>query len=156
MTHAEKLQQLFEAALKDSSDLHKAPTRAFPTPLGVPQVPAIQAASAPEPAPAPVVEISALPVANAGLSDAVSAEPATLPDRQTPQETGSGRCRAMIALGVFLALAGGGFCWFVQSPQRVLAWQEAFREVRSVGDATSIVSKYQAAMDKAKTENSSR
>jgi len=30
MTHSEKLQQIFEAALRDSSDFNKPPTRAFP------------------------------------------------------------------------------------------------------------------------------
>ncbi len=146
MTHAEKLQQLFEAALKDPSDVHKLPTRAFPTPAGGSNPDACQPEPAAATAPAPVEEI---PVVNFDRVATASAGPGTRPDEQPRQEAGSNRSGVWLFLGLFLALAGCGFCWFVQSPQRVSAWQEAIRDVRSVGDATSIVSKYQAAMAKA-------
>lgn len=144
MTHAEKLQQLFEAALKDSSDLQKPPTRAFPTPLSETRVTASPAA----PAAAPAVEIPAGPVVNAGLSDTASAQPGSRLEEQHQQKTANHRLGAMITLGVFFALTGGGFCWFVQSPQRVAALQEAIRDVRSGGEIKSMVAKYDAALEK--------
>lgn len=146
MTHAEKLQQLFEAALKDPSDLRKSPTRSFPTTHDVLPLAVNQQARPPEPAPAPVVEAPPGPVVNAVLSDTASTDPGARPDGRQRQETGTLRNGMLLALGVLFALTGIGFCWFVQSPQRVEAWQEAIRDVRSVGDVTSIGAKYQAAL----------
>lgn len=150
MTHAEKLQQLFEAALKDSSDLYKPPTRAFPTTLGATKVAVSQPAPGPEPEPelAPVVEVHAGPVVDAGLSDTASAELAALLDEQQQRITGKHRREALISLGVLLALTGGGFAWFSQSPQRAVALKDAIHDVRSCGDVTSMAAKYQAALDK--------
>ena len=57
------------------------------------------------------------------------------------------------ALAVFLALTGGGFGWFVHSPDRVQAVRDAMTEIRSVGDIASMVAKYQKALDKIGTRS---
>ena len=140
MTHAEKLQQLFEAALKDSSDVYKRPTPAFPATLGATQVALNQPAAKPEPEPAltPVVEVHAGPVVNAGLSDTATAELGTLPDEQHQRTTGKHRREALITLGALIALTGSGFAWFVQSPQRVMASQN---DATAVGLETAMTAK---------------
>lgn len=164
MTHAEKLQLLFEAALKDSSEPLKPLTRSFPSTLSATtaaasppapepkpeRVPVVEVPVAPiveVPAP-PVVEVPAAPVVNAGLSDVASAELGKLLDEQHQRKTSKHRRELLITLSVLFALTGGGFGWFVQSPQRVAAFKEAIRDVRSVGDVKSMVAKYQAALDK--------
>ena len=53
-----------------------------------------------------------------------------------------------MTLGVLLALAGGGFAWFAQSPYRVQAIREAIRDIRSLGDIQGLAAKYRAALDK--------
>ena len=146
MTHTEKLQQIFAAALKDNSEFDKAPTRAFPTPSGAQPMVASQPAPAQEPA--PIVESPVEPAANAGLSAAASAELGTLLDEQHQRKASKLRRETLATLAVILTLTGGGAGWFVQSPQRLQAMKEAVHDIRSVGDVKSIVAKYQAALDK--------
>ncbi|MES2921516.1 MAG: hypothetical protein V4819_08220 [Verrucomicrobiota bacterium] len=157
MTHAEKLQQIFEAALKDSSDLNQPLKRAFPSSIGAAKVGVSQAVPEPAATPAPVIEAPAkpfvvpaapTPAANAGLSHSASAELGRLLEKQHNRKNRKRRRGTLVTLAVVLALTGGGSGWFVQSPQRVQAMKEAIRDVRSVGDGNSTVAKYQAALDK--------
>ncbi len=146
MTHTEKLQQIFAAALKDNSEFNKVPTRAFPTPGSAKPMVASQPAPAPEPE--PIVESPAEPAANAGLSAAASAELGVLLDEQHRRKASKLRRDTLATLAVILTLTGGGAGWFVQSPQRLQAMKEVVHDIRSVGDVKSIVSKYQAALER--------
>lgn len=146
MTHTQKLQQIYEAALKDNSEFTKPLTRAFPTSPSAQPVAVSQPAPAPEPE--PVIEVPAAPTADAGLSDAASAELGALLEEQHQRKTNKHRRETLMTLAVVLALTGGGAGWFVQSPQRLQAMKEAIHDIRSVGDVKSIVAKYQAALDK--------
>ena len=146
MTHTEKLQQIFAAALKDNSEFDKAPTRAFPTSPSAQPVAVSQPAPAAEPE--PVIEVPAAPAENAGLSAAASAELGTLLDEQHQRKASKHRRETLATLAVILTLTGGGVGWIVQSPQRLQAMKEAVHDIRSVGDVKSIVAKYQAALDK--------
>jgi len=152
MTHAEKLQQIFEAALKDSSDLNKPLTRSFPSALGVKPVvvsePVPESEATPEPVTAAPAKPFAAPVASAGLSESESAELGMLLDEQQQRKTRKRRREMLATLAVIVTLTGGGSGWFAQSPQRVQAMKEAIRDVRSVGDVKSMVAKYQRALDK--------
>ncbi len=151
MTDQEKLKQLFEAALKDTSDLNKAPTRAFVTPSVKPIPPT---SPPPEPvqeiAPAPVavVEIPVAPPVNAGLDDATATELGVLLDEQRARIKRRHIRQTLTTLAVCLALCGGGFGWFVQSPDRVQAFKDAIKDVRSVGDVKSLVANYRDALDR--------
>lgn len=143
MTHTEKLQQIFEAALKDNTEFTKLPTRAFPAaPSASPGV-VSQPAAEQEPE-----SIVAAPAANAGLSASASAELGALLDEQHQRKTRKHRREMLVTLAVVLALTGSGAGWFVQSPQRLQAMKEAVHDIRSVGDVKSMVAKYQAALDK--------
>lgn len=144
MTHAEKLQKIFEAALKDTSEFNQPLTRVFPSSLGAKPVTVRQ----PAPEPEPVMEVPASPVADAGQFDAASAEPGAVLEIQHQRQTRKRRREALMTLGVFTILTGIGFCWFVQSPRRVVALNEAVWNIRSGGDVGSIVTKYQATLDK--------
>lgn len=157
MTHTEKLQQIFNAALKDSSDFNKPFTRAFPTSLAAKPVAASQPTVEPAPSPEPVVEVpvalatpaaSAAPATSAGLSESESTELGKLLDAQEQRKTRKRRRDALMTLGVLTILTGNAFCWFVNSPQRVVAFKEAIHDIRSVGDVKSMVAKYQVALDK--------
>jgi len=146
MTDQEKLQRLFEAALKDTSELSKPPTRVFPASQAAAPMAVVQ--PQPEPVAPPVVETPAAPVVNAGLSAAESAELGRLLTEQQQRKTRKRRREALVTFGILLAVIGGGTGWFVQSPQRIQAFNEAMRDIRSVGDVTAMVGKYQAALDK--------
>lgn len=151
MTDKEKLQRLFDAALKDSSEVSKAPTRAFPTAVAEAAVPAPVSPVAMTvliPASPSVVVIPEADAAKVGLTAEASAELGALLDEQMARKKRKHRREALVTLGVFLAITGGGFGWFVQSPQRVQAFTDAMRDIRSVGDVASMVAKYQAALDK--------
>ncbi|RYD77850.1 MAG: hypothetical protein EOP84_15000, partial [Verrucomicrobiaceae bacterium] len=127
MTDQEKLQKLFQAALQDSSELSKSPTRAFPTSSSVPS-PASVAVSAPfthpipvapeAPAQAAVEEAQAVLPSNAGLDEKTSNELGILLDEQRTRLARKRRRDTLVVLGVMFALCGSGFGWFVQDPAR--------------------------------------
>lgn len=150
MTHTEKLQQIFEAALKDNSEFNKPLTRTFPATLGAKPVAVSQPAPEPEPEcePESFQEVPPGPVANAGLSDPASAELAGLLEEQQHRKTRERLRRTLMTLGIFTILTGNAFCWFVNSPQRVVALSQAIQDIRSVGDVGSTAAKYQVALDK--------
>jgi hypothetical protein len=163
MTDKQKLQSLFDAALKDPSlPSATAPTRAFPTPVfeavAVPAavMPAapVQVAQQPMavmpevPVAAPAVETASAPTMAALLDDAASAELAALLDEQHRRLKRKRRVEALVTAIVLFGSTGGGAAWFVQSPERVTAFKEAMRDIRSVGDVKSLVAKYQDALDR--------
>lgn len=156
MTDQEKLQKLFQAALQDSSEMSKVPTRAFPTSASFPapaSVPVAMPFTQPVPvaAPEPVdiaQEAAVVLPSQAGLDDKTSTELGTLLDEQKTRLARKRRRDTLIALGVILGLSGGGFGWFVQDPQRVQAFKDAIRDVRSIGDVRSMVAKYRESLDR--------
>jgi hypothetical protein len=151
-TDKEKLQKLFQAALLDPSGEKVTLQRAFPQ-----SAPAATAPVAPVPvvqtAPEPVAQATAFvqPMANAGLDAVAAEELRILLDEQNLRMKRKRRRETIGALAVFLAVTGGGFGWFVQSPERVQAFKSAITEIRSVGDIGAIVAKYQKALDKIAT-----
>jgi hypothetical protein len=153
MTDKEKLQKLFDAALKDPSlPVGGVPKRAFPeTPSHqprTPEAPPVQAASTPAPeASAPEQPVDATPKTGV-LDDAASTELGALLDEQIAKQRRKRKREALVTAIVLLGLTGGGFAWFVQSPERIEAVTSAIREIRSVGDVKSLVAKYQAALDR--------
>jgi len=165
MTDKEKLQKLFDAALKSPSDPNGGPLkRAFPTPVleaaPIPAAPAPAAfadtvAASPRTggSPAGVNEPNgaigaSAPTMAAVLDDAASTELATLLDEQLRRKSRKRRMEALVAAVVLLGLTGGGSAWFVHSPVRVQALTEVMRDIRSVGDVKSMVAKYRAALDR--------
>ena len=150
MTHAEKLQQIFDAALKDCSEPVKPLARAFPATLGTAAVTVSQPAPEPECMPEPVEEVPTTAAVSAGLiiTPAESAELGRLLEEQQERESRKRRRDMWTSLAVVLVLIGGGSGWFVQSPQRVQALNEAVQDVRSLGDVSSLAARYQAALDK--------
>lgn len=158
MTDQEKLQRLFDAALRDSSPVEKAPTRAVPSPSVSPQaepetreIPA--AASAPaKAASAPVSGDRALLSAEEvpTLDKAAAEELGILLDAQIKRQK-SKRRRESLVMAVFLiGLTGGSSAWFVHSPERVKALFAVIAEIRSVGDIQAMVAKYEAALQRVK------
>ncbi len=148
MTDQEKLNQLFQAALKDTTEYDKPLARAFIQQVPVPAAMPIMACDFKEaslPTFPPVME---MPVANAGLDAAASAELGTLLDDQRARLGRKRRREMLVTLGVCLALTGGSCGWFVQSPDRIQAFNEVMRDLRSVGDVQGMVAKYKQALDR--------
>jgi hypothetical protein len=140
MTDPEKLQQLFQAALKAPPAEGKAAfARAFPT--------AAPLAAAPVSEAVPVLEPPAA-VANAGLDHAAAAELGALLDDQMARQKRKRRRELVVTFVVLLGLTGGGLGWFVQSPTRMQAFRESVADIRSIGDVAAMVAKYQVALDK--------
>lgn len=160
MTDKEKLQQLFQAALQDPSHGTKPLARAFPT-APVVTLPEVQPAPAPEPVQPPVMEAPAAanvaplvkPMPNAGLDQATAAELGALLDAQILRKRRQRRRELVMTLVVCLGLTGGGYGWFIQSPSRVQAWNEAMGDIRSLGDVKGLVAKYQKALDRIATRS---
>lgn len=59
----------------------------------------------------------------------------------------------LVTAAVLLGFAGGGYAWFIQSPERVQAFHEAMNDIRSVGDVTSLAAKYSKALEKIKVRS---
>ena len=156
MTDKEKLQKLFDAALKAPEPSREgSPQRAFPQ-SSTPPAPV----AAVMPQHAPVAVEAVLPDSKAVksvvesspgapvLDDAASTELGTLLDEQIARQRSKRRRDSLVAALVLFGMTGGGFGWFLQSPDRVEAVRSAMREIRSVGDVKAIVAKYQAALDR--------
>lgn len=166
MTDKEKLQKLFDAALRAPAEpivtkpALPAATRAtvpaaakpvpVAAPLPTPAVAPVQSAAVPNAAAKPA---PAAPPVNAGLDEETSAELAALLDARHQRTRRKNRIGSLVTTVVFLGLAGGGYGWFVQSPQRVQAFQDAMQDIKSVGDVTSIASKYNQSLAKIKVSS---
>ena len=155
MTDKEKLQRLFDAALKDPTELKAAPpARAVPvSPLEVAAPVAVFPAQAAAPAlevqePATVPQPTTQPTMAGVLDDAASTELAALLDEQFKRKRRKRRIEALVTAAVMLSVCGGSTIWFVQNPQRVQAFKDAIREIRSVGDVKSLVASYQKSLDR--------
>ncbi|MEO5917715.1 MAG: hypothetical protein ABIS50_26020 [Luteolibacter sp.] len=156
MTDKEKLQQLFQAALQDSSHGTKPLARAFPTAPAVVTPPVLQSPSPAPVQPAVVVEVPApraieplvQPMPNAGLDHETATELGALLDAQIKRKARRRRRELVMTLVVCFGLTGGGYGWFIQSPSRVQAFSDAMKDIRSVGDIKGMVAKYQKALDR--------
>jgi len=159
MTDKERLQQLFQAALQDDFTCERPPTRAFPKSAAA-VLPVAEMKAAPVAAAEPLQpSLAEMPVTkpvvplvesvpNAGLDEATSAELGVLLDAQLKRVAGKRRRDTVVTLLVLLGLTGGGFGWFVHSPNRVEAFHTAIAEIRSIGDIKGLLAKYQVAFDK--------
>jgi hypothetical protein len=155
MTPKTDLQKLFEAALKDTSDLkgnrprltQAAPasprTAAAITPLFVKPV----APPRTEPETARETESGTdapAPDFDKQLADELGAQ---LDEKAASQRRQRKRA-ALVSLCVLAALTVGPAVWFVQSPERVEAFKKAIAEMRSATDVDSIVGSYQDSLDR--------
>jgi hypothetical protein len=150
------MRKLYDAALRAPAQPETVkPEAADPTPTTGPAVslqyrvpgPALAVVVPAAPAGGPMPEAPAI---NAGLDEASSTELAALLDEQHRRIRRQRRRQSLIALGVLFGFAGGGYAWFIQSPQRVQAFREATHDIRSVGDVASVVSKFNKALEKIK------
>ncbi len=153
------MRKLFDAALRAPAQPEAVkPVAVDSTPTTAPAV--AHLTPVPDPARAvavpetpAVVPIPATPVSNAGLDEASSAELAALLDEQHRRIRRQHRRQLLVTLLVLFGFAGGGYAWFIQSPQRVQAFREAMSDIRSVGDVTSIVSKFNKSLEKIKVHS---
>lgn len=149
MTDQEKLQRLFDAALRDTSPIEKAPTRAVPQPVAP-----LQVEPMPEERPAPVaaapvtevVEPARQTITPVELDKEAAEELGALLDEQVARRKRKHRIESMVAALVLIGGTGGTAGWFVQSPERVQAFLSVVAEIRSVGDVKGMVAKYEAAL----------
>lgn len=156
MTDKQKLQQLFDAALKSPVEAPGVPPRRV---VPVPALDVVPAVAPVERAVIPAAPVSSLPVevepvtakapTMAGvLDDAASDELALLLDEQMQRKSRKRKIEALVTALVLLGTVGGASGWFVSSPTRVQAFKEAMRDIRSVGDVKGMVAKYQEHLDR--------
>ena len=138
MTDQEKLQRLFDAALRDSTPIEKAPTRVVPKASATPPVNAC-APAAPETASQPVAM-------EATFDKKAAEELGVLLDEQIRRKKRKHRVESLVAAVVLIGFTTVSAGWFVQSPERVQALLSAIAEIRSVGDIKAMVAKYDAAL----------
>jgi hypothetical protein len=156
MTDKQKLQSLFDAALKAPAEFSGSPQRVFPTPAieAMPEPAAVIAPvfappSAAGPAPAAPVAVAVAPMPAAPSLDAAAAEElGKLLDEQQLRKKRRRRIEALVTACIFFGSTASGTIWFVQDGARVQAFKEAMRDIRSVGDVKSLVAKYQDALDR--------
>ncbi len=151
MANQEKLRQLFDAALKDPSELKKIPTQAFPRQVSLECAAPAHVSNSPACA-SYTLPVQAAPVqahkGNLGLDQATSTEVGLLLDEQRLRLKHKRMRSSVIALASCLALTGGGVGWFVSSPQRIQALKLAVQEVRSAGNLTEMLATYQKSLDR--------
>ncbi len=150
MTDKEKLDRLFDAALKDTSDFNTPLTRSYPALATNPAPQAItrSALMLELPEMPPVIEISVAPPVNAGLDGAASKELGAMLDDQHQRLQRKRRRGMFVSMAACLALTGGIYGWFIQEPGRVQALRETIKDIRSVGDIKGMVANYSKALDK--------
>lgn len=176
MTDKQKLQQLFDAALKTPvANEGVAPKRAFPKPgLDFEPAPIPSPVTAPVtafqavPAPAPVqaapdpatakavfeaVEACAPEPAAPALDKEAAEELGALLDERIAKKARRRKLELVCTLVVFFGTTGGTAAWFVQSPARMQAMREVIRDFRQYGDIKSMVAKYQEYIDKIAARN---
>ncbi len=151
MSTEEKLQEIFQAALRseDTTTFTPAgPPKAFVpsfTPVGEPSA-AMPPDSTPSVESVPAPAADAAP--NAGLDEKSSAELRELVDEQQARIRRKDFKNRIVGLAASIALLGGSTAWFVSDTERVAALNGAVSDIRSFGDVKSILSKYQAALDR--------
>jgi hypothetical protein len=156
MTDKQKLQALFDAALKAPTEPSNSPQRVFPTPSldAMPEPAAVIAPvfappSAESSAPSAPVAVAVAPMPMAPALDAAAAEElGKLLDEQLIRKKRRRKIEALVTACIFFGSTAGGTIWFVQDASRVQAFKEAMRDIRSVGDVKSLVAKYQDALDR--------
>lgn len=158
MTDQEKLQKLFDAALKDGSEVNRKLTRVGPsTSSPAPRDPVQSAATAVMDAPAhsstdvETAEPSGdfvKPMENAGLDHQTSDELAGLLDAKIARDARKHKRGRIITILFFVSITAGGAGWVAKSPERFNALCDALRDIRSVGDVKSMVAKFQSSLDK--------
>ncbi|MGL4398777.1 MAG: hypothetical protein ACRCXD_02820, partial [Luteolibacter sp.] len=114
-------------------------TEPIPEPVAIAPAPAVAAVT-------PATDF-VQPMANAGLDAVAAEELRILMDEQYSRIKRRRRRELVCSLVVFFGITGGGFGWFVSSPERVEAIRSAVKEVRSAGDIAGMVAKYQKALD---------
>lgn len=122
-----------------------APSAFVPLPSAAP-LPA--APSSFVPVPPLAVEDSRKTPPPAVLDDAASEELAKVLDEQQARKKSKARRATLVTLLFFLGATGGASAWFVQNPERVQAFKDAMRDIRSVGDVKSLVAKYDKALER--------
>jgi hypothetical protein len=151
MTDKEKLNQLFQAALKGAANESKPLARALPKQESIP-MPAPLPQQEPVIATLPVAPFATeplvVPMENAGLDLASSTELGIMLDEQNARLKRRHRRETILALAACLALTGGSYGWFVNSPARVEAFHQVIRDVRATGDIKGMVASYTKSLNK--------
>jgi len=157
MTPKTDLQKLFDAALKDTSDIDQKKLKLTPAaPSTQAEVIAITSPLLARPVVAPVVQE---PV----VEEEVTGEPSTVEvdfDRQLADELGAQldakvakqrrqrRRSSLITLAAVFTLVGGSYAWCVQSPERIEAFHKIIKDIRAATDVKTMVASYQQYLDK--------
>jgi len=146
------LQRLFDAALKDTSDLDQKKLKLTPAAPSAPidAVPITSPLLA-RPVAAPVIEEPAVEEETTvevdfdrHLADELGAQLDAKVARQRRQR----RRAILITLAAVITLVGGSYAWCVQTPERIAAFHKVMRDIRSATNVKTMVASYQESLDK--------
>ncbi len=144
MTDKEKLQSLFDAAMRSPEEPGGKPKRA---------VPGAESAKPPEAEPA-VVEPATAEEKPAVISPAealdkeAAEELGLLLDERIRRDKRKRRIEVLLTTVALLGSALGGTVWFVQDKERVSAMTQAVDEIRTAGDPETMAANYNQALEK--------
>jgi hypothetical protein len=154
-TDKEKLQKLFEAALREPepttvNNRENSPPSA--TPVAVqPTVPTSQerdcGASCEPLKPEPMAVVAS------SMSDAASEELAGLLDDQHRRKSRRRRLETLVTLCVLFGGMAGGWVWFNSDAHRKQALREVLNDIHTLNDARLIAAKYENALDRIATRS---
>lgn len=154
-TDQEKLQKLFEAALREADPKPPVAQETQPDTGGTgAAASAVADVGMAKPKEVEASSGSQIAVPAVHIDAEASAELAALLDEQHLRKTRRRRREAIVTLLVLAGSLLGGAIWFSSDAQRVQALQEAWRDIHTVTDARALAAKYQDALKRISARSS--
>jgi hypothetical protein len=144
MTNQEKLQALFDAAMRSPEEPSGKPKRAVPGGDAV-------KAPAEEPAAAEPVQAEEKPAPlspDEALDKEAAEELGQMLDERIRRDRRKRKIEVMVTTVLLLGSALGGTFWFVQDKARIAAVNKAMEEIRMAGDPEAMAAQYNPALEK--------
>jgi len=152
MTPKTDLQRLFDAALKDTSDIDQKKLRLTPaTPVTTAEAISITSPLLVKSVTAPVMEQPAVeeePIVEVDFDKQLTDELGAQLDAKVAKQRRQRRIASLVTLAAVFTLVGGSYAWCVQSPERIEAFHKVMKDVRSATNVKSMVASYQESLDK--------
>lgn len=149
-TDKEKLQKLFEAALREPEPppFNKSESSPQSAPPAVVQPTVSTSQESDREASGELLKTESMAAEASSMSDAASEELAALLDEQHLRKSRRRRLETLVTLCVLLGSMAGGWVWFNSDPHRKQALREVMNDIHTLSDARLIATKYNDALDR--------
>lgn len=154
-TDKEKLQKLFEAALREPEPppVNKSESSPQSAPPAVVQPTVSTSHGNDLEASGERLKTESMAAEASSMSGAASEELAALLDEQHLRKSRRRRLETLVTLGVLLGSMAGGWVWFNSDPHRKQALREVMNDIHTLSDARLIAVKYNDALDRIATRS---